>query len=250
MTSEVKNSKSGTDGTQPQYRYVAPIEDSSVVQRVISRTLDSDVTLTQRELLSLSSDLRRQMKELTTSKRIPIGGINLVGGQAPVLSTSIDSSPAEPVLCTRNSTAPHMLPLRVVTVVMEEKVEYSAVLDQGAVVCLMREDVWRNLEVPLEPDRRMTLESADTGKSPTLGVVQNARLRIAGVVVMLQIHVVRNAPFEILLGRPFFAVTECETKDFENGDQYITLTDPMNCSRRCQIATGIRTVDVPTDSGF
>ena len=103
----------------------------------------------------------------------------------------------------------------------------------------------------MRSDRVMTMESADSGRSSTLGVIQDAKFAVAGIEVKLQIHVVRQAPFEVLLGRPFFSITECETKDFVSGDQHITLTDPRDSNRRCKVATGIRTyARVAEQQGF
>ena len=35
-----------------------------------------------------------------------------------------------------------------------------------------------------------------------------------------------NVPYDVLLGRPFTALTECVTRDYRNGDQHITIWDP------------------------
>jgi hypothetical protein len=49
--------------------------------------------------------------------------------------------------------------------------------------------------------------------------------------IYLQVQVMPNAPYDILLGRPFYALTECITKDFANRDQHLTVTDPN--TRKC-----------------
>ena len=231
---------------QPQYKYVVPIEDSQDAANVLSRTLDSNITITQRELLSIAPDVRKQLKELTTAKRQNMADVNLVEYESSVSDTGgyeEDTSDAALVaLGTSAMTAEATLPLRTVNALVEDTLEVECVLDQGAVVCLMREDLWEKLRVPLSPDKNMTLETANTAKSATLGLIPNTKFTIAAIDVMLQVQVVRQAPFQVLLGRPFFAVTECETKDFVSGDQHITLTDPHDKSRQCKVATGIRNV--------
>lgn len=241
------------DVTQgPQYRYVAPIEDSSTVQKVLARSLDATVTVTNRELLAISSEIRKQIKELTTTKRYAAGEVNLVtaGEETPGEGTETMEG-AQPVFFGDVPAAVDTLPLRTLKVWIEDTVEAEAILDQGAVVCVIREDVWERLGVHMRSDRVMTMESADSGRSSTLGVIQDAKFAVAGIEVKLQIHVVRQAPFEVLLGRPFFSITECETKDFVSGDQHITLTDPRDRNRRCKVATGIRTyARVAEQQGF
>ena len=56
---------------QPQYCYQSPIEDPTIAKNVINRALDTSISLSQSELLAISPDLRRHMKDLTTSKKLP-----------------------------------------------------------------------------------------------------------------------------------------------------------------------------------
>ena len=55
----------------------------------------------------------------------------------------------------------------------------------------------------------MTIESASSGKTTSLGLVEDHPVRIGPIMVFLQIQVVDSAPFEVLLGRPFFDITSC-----------------------------------------
>ena len=61
------------DKPTSQYMYLTSIEDLAMIQKVLTRTLDFNVTLTHRELLALASKLRKQVKKLTTIKRYSIG---------------------------------------------------------------------------------------------------------------------------------------------------------------------------------
>jgi hypothetical protein len=72
----------------------------------------------------------------------------------------------------------------------------------------------------------MTMESANRSKDSTLGVLENLRFDFGSGEMLFQVQVVEKAPYEILLGRPFFAHTSCKTDDFINGDQHLTLSDP------------------------
>lgn len=84
-------------------------------------------------------------------------------------------------------------------------------MDQGAQIITIRCDLWEALGVPVQPDLATTLEAANKSKEDTLGVVENARLKVRGMEFHLQIHVVGDAPFDILLGQPFFALVSCIT---------------------------------------
>ena len=53
------------------YRTSAPIYDPQVASNIYSRTMNSQITLTQRELLSLSPEVRSQVHEATSNQRVP-----------------------------------------------------------------------------------------------------------------------------------------------------------------------------------
>jgi hypothetical protein len=82
----------------------------------------------------------------------------------------------------------------------------------------------------------MVMESANQQTNHTLGVVENVNVSFGHITVALQIQVVENAPFEVLLGRPFFSLTNCVTEDSQVGDSFITLRDP-NTGKRAKFPT-------------
>ena len=53
--------------SEGSYKTTPPIYDPKVASEVYARTMDSQITLTQRELLSLSPEVRNQVREVTTS---------------------------------------------------------------------------------------------------------------------------------------------------------------------------------------
>ena len=73
----------------------------------------------------------------------------------------------------------------------------------------------------------MTLQSANSSFNSTLGVIPNLPFDFGGGVVLpLHIHVVEQAPYEVLLGRPFDALTKSVIENYDNGRQMLTLKDP------------------------
>ena len=59
-------------GGGPQYRYQSAAEDTTLVKAVFDRAMSRTVEVSQRELLALAPKLRWQMKEMTTTKRVPV----------------------------------------------------------------------------------------------------------------------------------------------------------------------------------
>ena len=54
---------------EPAYRTLPPIYDEKIASNVYDRAMEAPVTLTQRELLSLSPEVRSQVREATSAKR-------------------------------------------------------------------------------------------------------------------------------------------------------------------------------------
>ena len=63
----------------PQYKYQTPVEDPKLVRAVLDQALDVKIKLSQWELLALSLDVRKQIKELTTTKRVTAGVYKATG---------------------------------------------------------------------------------------------------------------------------------------------------------------------------
>ena len=87
--------------------------------------------------------------------------------------------------------------------------------------------------------RSVTLQAADSTFSKTLGLVSNLCIRVADIDFTVHAHVVDKAPFEFLIGRPFYAATSCTTNDFSSGEQHLTLTD-LNSGDCKTISTSAR----------
>jgi hypothetical protein len=206
---------------------------------VLERSLDSPVSLTQRELLALSPDLRRHIKDLTTTKRIPT---------VSTATATFDTYYQTTGTPSERKVASDSLPLRVVEAIVEDRLRCECILDQGAQVTAMRKDLWERLGLPLKSDMVMVMEAANDTRSTTLGLLQDLKFAFGPVEICLQVQVVEKAPFEVLLGRPFFALTACFTKDFQTGDQHITITDP-NTRQVVTIPTQARVYAKPRGQG-
>ncbi|KAF9440558.1 hypothetical protein P691DRAFT_687298 [Macrolepiota fuliginosa MF-IS2] len=70
------------------------------------------------------------------------------------------------------------------------------------------------------------MESVNASKEMTLGLLQDLPIRIRSSVFYLQVQVFENAPYEMLLGRPFLMLTQAQTYHYSNGDSHIMLLDP------------------------
>jgi hypothetical protein len=59
-----------------------------------------------------------------------------------------------------------------------------------------------------------------------MGLLQDLKIKIGEYDFYVQVQVVKDAPYELLLGRPFLTYTQAIHKHFTNGESRLTLTDP------------------------
>lgn len=213
--------------SQPAYRYQAPIEDPALVKAVIKRALEAQITITNEELCALSPDFRKYYRENTAGKRIPTVETSMVTvegeeqQEALVLIWEGQEEKRGHLL-----TASPIDSLRVLDILVNDTHTVTCTLDQGSEIVAMNRNIWQELGVTLSPDKTLTMESADSNQSVTAGVIENLKFTVGDIDLLLQCHVVEGAPFDILMGRPFFRFTECHTKDRIDGAQELTITCP------------------------
>jgi Aspartyl protease len=115
-----------------------------------------------------------------------------------------------------------------VDVIVLDKLKIKGTIDNGSQVISMHARVWRELGVGRRSDHVMSMESANQTRDETLGLLPHLKVNIGGLDFYLQVQVIENASFDLLLGRPFLVLARSLTKDYADGGQDITLTDPHN----------------------
>ena len=221
-----------------KFRYQAPVETNVKTSTLADRALDAQITISARELLAASSEVRRHVKDSVTNKKV---SANLVGVDPldTFLTTCFDPEPAPdaPTAAayldlikyeSSPASAAATLPLRVIYPSFGNGVEPECILDGGAQIVVMRRDVWERLRAPFAINKAIPMESANSGTHMTLGLLENHPVSLGPITIYLQIQVVENAPFEVLLGRPFFDVTSCQEISRPGGSHQIFLKDPEN----------------------
>ena len=100
----------------------------------------------------------------------------------------------------------------------------------------MAKQVAMQLGVSWDPDLRIKMQSANGQLELSEGLARNVSFRLGEVVAYLQVHVLNNPAYEVLLGRPFEVLTKTVAETLPNGEMLITLTDP-NTGKRSTIPT-------------
>jgi hypothetical protein len=225
---------------EPQFRYRSGIEDEKLVKEVYERSLNSKIEISHRELLALAPEVRKLTKEAITSKRQTTGGPPIFP-PAPNMAGPISNfmvqmdyniqvqnflDTIKPINRPEWVGAKSMGHLRTLFPLVAHKYFVESVLDPGCQIVAMSEKVWSQLEVPKDDSITVTMQSANGGMESTIGLVKNLPFNFEGLTIYLHVHVVRNAPYDILLGRPFDMLTRSKVQNISDDEQYITLHDP------------------------
>ena len=154
---------------------------------------------------------------------------------------------SDPVMQYLNALAPGEKPksvvvaaeshaLRTVYPLINRVGEVESLLDPGSQIVSMSRAVSVALGVMWDPDITVQMQSANNTLEKTLGLAKNVPFLFGTITVYLQVHVVENAAYKVLLGRPFDIITESVVRNAKDGSQSLTLTDP-NTGGRCVMHT-------------
>jgi hypothetical protein len=123
------------------------------------------------------------------------------------------------------------IPLCSIFPLIKGKLTVECILDSGCQIVAMNNVIWEKLINNLQVEQALKMEAANSTITKMHGCLCNVCFTFNNIDIYLQVQVMPNAPYDILLGHPFYALTECITKDFANGDQHLPVTDPN--TRQC-----------------
>ena len=188
------------------------------------------------ELLAIAPDVRKWVRDITTTKKVPAG--TTVGNSATGSLTTFftNGSGDLPVFGKDDEgriTSTDTLPLRTVKVAINDFGPFEAILDSASSFIAMSRKVWEQMQGGIRDDIRLQMENANAGLSLTLGMMHNAHTTIGGIDFILQIFVVETTAFDVLLGLPFFALATAELAFQLDGTTTLKLVDPNSRQRIC-----------------
>jgi hypothetical protein len=168
--------------------------------------------------------LRKYFRDFTTPRRVPA---NTADTEAFLAEYHIGSHDrGEPLRDeTGDIVAEHFLPLRVLEC-QHNGIYFDGILDEGSTVIVMSRRLWERLGSPMDPTLTLKMEVANGGEAMTRGVLLNIPVLIGGIVFKLQVQVVDKAPFDFLLGKPFYAIARTIISTELDGRTAVTIQDP------------------------
>ncbi|EED80705.1 predicted protein [Postia placenta Mad-698-R] len=116
--------------------------------------------------------------------------------------------------------------IRSIIALVDNKEQIKCIVDPGSQIVTMSEEVCLGLNLLFDPTIQLNMQSANGEVDRSLGLIRNVPFRIGEIVLYLQAHVIRNAAYDILLGRPFDVLTQSVVKNFADENQTITILCP------------------------
>jgi hypothetical protein len=119
-----------------------------------------------------------------------------------------DNSPAVSSGCAihdTNGTNDHWvghdsIPLHSIFPLIEGKLMVECILDSGCQIVAMNSIIWEKLGNNLQVERALKMEAANSTITEMHGCLRNIRFTFDDIDIYLQVQVMPNAPYDILLG--------------------------------------------------
>lgn len=252
------------------YKNKAPLQDDGRAIILIKEALKTPVHVTTEDLLNISQTARQELKKLLTKKRVEntvtmianekqeeqdnvIHAAQLPSASHEILEEERSGIPkgsvvvGDPVVQYLGNLKPGEKPKRVVVAqeslglravypLINEEARIESLLDGGSQIVSMAKETAIELKISWDTNVTVEMESANRTLEKTLGLARNVPLNFGHIVVYLQVHIIKQPAYKVLLGRPFDSVTESLVKNERDGSQVLVLTDPYT-GERCSINT-------------
>jgi hypothetical protein len=253
--------KEGTDAKiGPVYKSQAPVEADLDIEKLVEQVLDLEISVPLRKLAGISGAIQKEIRKQVTKARIPIeteevAKQNLLTepksmirveslpvatytvmtetnddipegyfiADDPILQYLAENKDAEPgdLIVAEASE-----PLRSVYMTINRIGQEECLLDNGSMIVSMARETAVQLGLTWDPSISVNMESASNHIEKTLGLARNVRFSVGGINVFLQVHILENPPYKVLIGRPFERFTSCNSKTKMDGSSDLVLTDP------------------------
>ncbi|KXN91242.1 hypothetical protein AN958_01673 [Leucoagaricus sp. SymC.cos] len=119
-----------------------------------------------------------------------------------------------------------MAVLRVIPALINKVCEEEALLDSGSQIISMSREAVSACKITWDPELTINMQSANGQITKTCGLAKNIPFNFGNVTIHLQVHVIEQAPYRVLLGRPFDVITESQIANSTERHQFISITDP------------------------
>ena len=225
-----------------QYRYQASAEDQALTKELIGCIFEGKLDrITPAHIFAASSPVRKEVVERLRSRRVETASFEQADGE--------EMDPVSVLRLATRREAKFSLPLREIDVLVNSRKTEAGVLDQGSQIVVIREDLANEVGAQINTQRVLQMKGANSSTSRTLGCAEDLEMRIGDVSFTIHAHVVRTAPFRLLLGRPFHHLLLCRLEDHPDRVD-VSIRDPADPSRSIAVRSVPSRARQATQVGF
>ena len=256
---QIEEDQSAKFGTA--YKSRAPVELGLDMGKLIETVMDLEINIPLRNLAGISNAVQKEIKKQMTKTKwpaeaeakvnflleedtekplvrvetLPIGSYMVMTDVSdeipeghmvaydPVIQYLLENKEVEPsdLIVAKRSE-----PLRAIYATVNRVGQEGCLLDDGSMIVSMAREAAVQLGLSWDPSIRINMESASNHVEKTLGLAKNVRFAVGGLNLYLQVHILENPPYKVLLGRPFGSLACSTVKNKSDGSSDIILTDP------------------------
>ncbi|KAL5513599.1 hypothetical protein ACEPAH_3998 [Sanghuangporus vaninii] len=129
--------------------------------------------------------------------------------------------------------APAVVPLHEINVRLNDTLQVNGVLDSGSSFIGIPRHIWRQIKSPACISNPTHIQTASPNPSQSCHIIPCVKISLPGFAMHAPVYILENAPFDLLLGRPFFAHTHAVTADLGEHCQTLYITDPATAEVFC-----------------
>jgi hypothetical protein len=122
--------------------------------------------------------------------------------------------------------------LRVTVPTIQDKFQKECIMDSGSQIISMNFEVAMQMNLDYDPTIKIHMQSANGDLNATAGLAENVHFVFGTFHVYLQIHLIRDTPYDVLIGRPFDVLFGTQIHNNFEGGQIITLRDRHSGKQR------------------
>lgn len=259
------------------YKNKAPVEMGLDIEKIVETVMEMEVSVPLKSLAGVSNAIQKEIKKQMTKARMPVEEqqpakvlktntsevfLNDIKIESQTMKTEESEDlfegcivAGDPVLQYIAENADANLsnlkvgkmtePLRAIYTRINRVGQEECLLDGGSMIVSMSKKVATELGLVWDPTVSIQLGSATNHTEMTLGVARNVSFEVGGLKLFLQVHILENPPYRVLLGKPFETLGATTIQTFSDGTAEIVVKDPN--SKRVAVVPTYRRGENPDD---
>ena len=243
----------------PAYKTRAPVEVGVDIEKLVDTVLDLEINIPLRSLAGVSGAIQKEIRKQVTKTRWPTEATAKINLQEEIelpfvrvetlpiatcmLISEISEEMPEGYMVASDPVLQYLLkndsndtgqlivakpsePLRAIYTTINRVGQEECLLDSGSMIVSMAKEVAVRAGLTWDPSITINMESASNHLEKTLGLARNVRFAVEGLNIFLQVHILEDPPYGVLLGRPFDTFTSSSVKTNPDASSEIIMTDP------------------------